>query len=356
MADNDTGADKSYDASPERLKQERKKGNVPQSPELITLARYTGLWIGVIAVAGMLSQEAAERLSGFLINPEASSRFMMNGGKIATMFSPLALAFVGLLLLPIILVVISLIAQNAITFAPNKLKPDIKKLDPIKNAGKKFGPSGLTDFLKSVIKVVVLIAAGFVIARVQLPSLMASVGAPPGLIYGEIGVLLRYVLLVAVILAAVAAAIDTPLRWHRHRKDLRMSRQEMIDETKDIDGDPQQRSMRQAKAREIAQNRQLLDVPKADVIVVNPTHYAVALRWARDNNEVPRCVAKGTDHMAARIREVAEEAKVPIYRDVATARSLYASVDVGEEIQREHYEAVAAAIRFADGLKDKSKR
>jgi flagellar biosynthetic protein FlhB len=135
-----------------------------------------------------------------------------------------------------------------------------------------------------------------------------------------------------------------------------MTRQEMTEEHKESEGDPHFRAHRRQRGQEIALNRMLQAVPEADVVVVNPTHYAVALKWNRKDRRAPVCVAKGQDEIAARIRERAIEAGVPIHRDPPTARALHAALDVGDEIGREHYQAVAAAIRFAEAMRKKARR
>ena len=132
-----------------------------------------------------------------------------------------------------------------------------------------------------------------------------------------------------------------------------MSRKEMTDEAKEQEGDPHVKQQRRQKGYEIAMNQMLADVPDADVVVVNPTHYAVALKWDRLQGGAPICVAKGVDDIAARIRETANENNVPIHRDPPTARALYATVDIGEQILPEHYRAVAASIRFAEKMRAK---
>jgi flagellar biosynthetic protein FlhB len=128
-----------------------------------------------------------------------------------------------------------------------------------------------------------------------------------------------------------------------------------MDEQKESEGDPHFKGQRRQRGIGIAMNQMLADVAKADVVIVNPTHYAVALSWNRGSTRAPVCVAKGTDEIAARIREMAAEHAVPIRRDPPTARALYASVEIGEEIGREHFRAVAAAIRFAEGLRRKAR-
>jgi flagellar biosynthetic protein FlhB len=162
---------------------------------------------------------------------------------------------------------------------------------------------------------------------------------------------LGLVLLIAVVIGGV------DLLWQRaqfvHRN--RMSHQDLIDEFKQSEGDPHMKAQRRQRGEEIAANRMLLDVPRSDVIVVNPQHYAVALRWDRAAGTAPVCVAKGVDVLAARIRERAAEAGIPIHRDPPTARALFATVDIGQEIRPEHYRAVAAAIRFAEAMRKKAK-
>ena len=130
-----------------------------------------------------------------------------------------------------------------------------------------------------------------------------------------------------------------------------MSRKELTDETKNSEGDPHMKQQRRQKGVSIAMNQMLADVPEADVIIVNPTHYAVALKWDRLSPGAPVCVAKGVDLVAARIRERATEAGVPIHSDPPTARALHATLEIGQQVPHDHYKAVAAAIRFADRIR-----
>ena len=129
-----------------------------------------------------------------------------------------------------------------------------------------------------------------------------------------------------------------------------------MDENKQSDGDPHAKSQRRQRGQEIALNQMLLDVGKADVILVNPTHYAVALKWQRGDRSAPICVAKGVDEIAARIREAAAVAGVPVHSDPPTARAVHASVKVGHPIRPEHYAAVAAAIRFAEAMRKRARK
>jgi flagellar biosynthetic protein FlhB len=153
----------------------------------------------------------------------------------------------------------------------------------------------------------------------------------------------------------VIGAIDYFWQYFEHIRTNRMSHKELTDEMKESEGDPYMKNERRRRGIDIALNRMIADVAKADVVVVNPTHYAVALKWARDQGSAPICVAKGVDEIAARIRAAAAEAGVPVHRDPPTARAIHATVELGAEIRPEHYRAVAAAIRFAERMRERAR-
>ena len=162
-------------------------------------------------------------------------------------------------------------------------------------------------------------------------------------------------LFIVVLIAMVIGAIDAFWQRAEHHRKNRMTLKELRDEMKEVEGDPHVNAQRRMKAQELALNRMMQDVPGADVVIVNPTHYAVALKWSRASPGAPVCVAKGTDLVAARIREVAGEAGVPIHSDPPTARAVHAVVGIGEEIRADHYAAVAVAIRFAEDMRRKAR-
>ena len=154
-------------------------------------------------------------------------------------------------------------------------------------------------------------------------------------------------------LSFVIGFIDYIWQYHTHMVKNRMSRKDLEDETKDSEGDPHIKGSRRQRAQEIAMNQMISDVPGSDVIVVNPTHYAVALKWGKAPGTAPICVAKGVDEIAAVIRETALKHSVPIHSDPPAARSIYAAVAIGSEVHEEHYRAVAAAINFAEKMRGK---
>jgi flagellar biosynthetic protein FlhB len=167
--------------------------------------------------------------------------------------------------------------------------------------------------------------------------------------------LLLHFMFLVVITVTVFGGVDYMWQRAQHTRRNMMSRKDLMDEMKDSEGDPHVKQQRRQRGQEIATNQMLQDVAKADVVLVNPTHYAVALKWNRKGRAAPICVAKGADDIAARIREKAAEAGVPIHSDPPTTRAIYASVEIGRQIQPEHYRAVAAAIRFAESMRKRRK-
>ncbi len=253
--------------------------------------------------------------------------------------------------MPIAAVLVSLFAQQAITFSGDKLKPKFSRLSVVSNARQKFGPTGLMEFAKAAVKLGAISVALFFYLAGDLDRMIGAAMAEPRVIGGLM--MESFVVLLA-ITAGIAVTIGgIDIVWQRfdHARKLRMSYQDMRDEAKQSEGDPHMKAQRRARAEAIATNRMLLDVPKADVIIVNPTHYAVALKWSRARGAAPVCVAKGEDEIALRIRDIAGTAGVPIHSDPPTARALHATVEIGREIRPEHYRAVAAAIRFSDRMR-----
>ena len=162
-------------------------------------------------------------------------------------------------------------------------------------------------------------------------------------------------LFIVVLISGAIGGIDAIWQHFEHLRKNRMSHKEIMDENKNTEGDPHLKQERRQRAMSIAQNQMMADVPSADVIVVNPTHYAVALKWSRLPGEAPVCVAKGVDEIARAIREKAIENGVPIHSDPPTARSLHATTNIGDQIAPDLYRAVAAAIRFAETMRKRAK-
>lgn len=358
MAEEEDNGEKPFEASVRKLDEARKRGEFPVSQDLVTSSVYLGI-LGVALSLGTWSAiKGGSALLPFIEKPdELALSVFQSGGRhtVTDLFLSIALASSVWLLFPYIMAILGAFIQGALVFAPTKLQPKLNRISPINNAKQKYGPDGIFNFFKSFVKLAVFsIVLGFVFASrhedilimPHLPVLAALA------LTGDLA--FRFMI------AASAAVITISLidvLWQRSQflRRQRMSLKEVKDESKETEGDPYTKQARKQKAYDIATNQMLSDVPSADVVVVNPEHYAVALRWERKDGSAPECVAKGVDEIARRIRETASEHGVPIFRDAPTARALFGTVELGQEILPEHYRAIAAAIRFADTVRTKAR-
>lgn len=347
MAEEDTD-DKQHEPSQRKLDEARRKGDVPRSAELATAASYGGLLLAA-AFAGPRLVEHLGGLGRDLLTlaphppgPQAalSQTLVTTMGAVLPVFA-----------LPGLIVLAAIAAQRGLVFAPQKLAPRLSRISPFSTARQKFGPEGLVEFGKSVLRMAAIAALMVWQLSRSTDDLVVSLQLGPPQIAALMIRLLAGFLLAVTLVTALLGAADLLWQHLRHRRRNRMSRQEVQDEAKDSEGDPHMRSQRRRRGQEIATNRMLMDVARADVVIVNPTHYAVALRWKRGDRHAPVCVAKGVDEVAARIRERAALAGVPLHSDPPTARALHATVKLGQPIRPEHYRAVAAAIRFAEKMR-----
>ncbi|MFQ6546823.1 flagellar type III secretion system protein FlhB [Aestuariibius sp. 2305UL40-4] len=355
MSGQDEG-EKEHEPSQKKLDDARRKGEVPRSNDLITAAAYGGLLLAALAMGGGATIQLGTALAIPLDQADALPRLFFDGAGTAIAGGLIWAAFIGTapwVLIPAICALLCVIGQRALIFAPTKLTPKLSRISPIQNAKNKFGRSGLFEFLKSFLKLVLIsgvLAAVFIRYRAELLSVATL---DPPLAAAFLGTMLIRFLVVVLVIAAVFGALDLLFQRAEHLRKHRMTRKELMDEFKTTEGDPAMKQKRRQKAQEIAARNIRAEVPKADVIVVNPTHFAVALGWDRNPGSAPVCLAKGVDEIALQIRQIAAEAGVPIHSDPPTARALHASVEVGDQIHPDHYRAVAAAIRFADRLSKK---
>ncbi len=359
MSGQDDDAEKSHEPSQKKLDDARKKGEVPKSNDLITAAAYAGMLAAILAggAAGLREMGAAmATLLGEADRIAASLGPGDGGGSrlAGTLMVETARALAPWFLLPPAFALTCVIAQRAFTVAGSKLQPKLSRISILSNAKQKFGAEGLVEFAKSAAKLLLYGIVLFVFVASSLPTILSFVSLDPGLsMSASLTLVVRFLWLVLAVAVGIGL-LDFFWQRHHHLQKNRMSRKEMTDEHKEAEGDPHFKAKRRQRGQEIAMNRMLAEVPEASVVIVNPTHYAVALKWDRSNPGAPECLAKGVDHVAARIREAALEAGVPIHSDPPTARALHAVVEIGEEIRPEHYAAVAVAIRFAEDMRRKA--
>ena len=359
MSGGDDAAEKSHEPTQKKLDDARKRGEVPRSQDLNTAAAYLGLWLAALALGGWSMLSLGDVLMAMLDRPERLGRELLSPeGRAATagLLGAVALACLPLFAAPAVGAIASVIAQQSFVVAPTKLAPKLSRLSPVSNAKNKFGPDGLFEFAKSAVKMMVITTALIWFFAGALPGILVMMTHEPNPVAAELMRLLPDALVPVMVVAALVGVADALWQQASHKRKNRMSRKEMTDEHKESEGDPYMKSKRRSRAEQIAMNRMLDDVPTADVVVVNPTHYAVALRWSRAPGAAPTVVAKGVDEIAKRIREAAAAAGVPVRSDPPTARALHDGVEIGREIPPEQYRAVAAAIRFAEAMRARSRR
>lgn len=357
MAENDQDSgEKEFEATEQKLQRAREEGDVAQSKEVNAMALVLGLVIAALVFQGVTSQAVFDSFSAYLYHADSFSHdvFEADGERSRHIFSQALIQIGSPIAIIAACILIALVAQQSVSFSFKKIKPDPKKLSPVENIKKRYGPKGLIDFAKDAAKMLFAGGIGLVFliwfVREYYSASALQMAFFFDFTFGQIMGLISMFAIFYVVLAA----IDLPVQRQLHANKMKMTREELKKEVKQSEGDPQLKQQRRDKATKLSRREMMDNVKTATVIMTNPEHYAVALRWDPESQRAPVCVAKGVDHLAARIREIAIENQIPIYRDPPAARSMYALVDVDEEIHPEHFAAVAAAIQFVDRVRGDS--
>ncbi len=335
--------DKTEAATPKRLQQSRDEGEAPVSHEIVTLVSLAGVALAFMVTGPAISQDLAHRLSLFLSRTDATSLLGAEGLYLASIATVYAVAPV--LLTALACGVGAVLLQTNFLVSGTRLQPKMQRVSPIAGLGRLFSADSLMEGGKSVAKTAVVGFAVWQVLLADLPSLLSMPFLGLAALLANLMPMLMHVVLAVLGVQLVIAAAD--LFWVRfsHGRKLRMTRQNIRDEIKETEGDPQIKARIRQIRLQRSRRRMLAAVPKATVVVTNPTHYAVALAYDRANSAAPRVVAKGVDSMAARIREMAEANKVPLVANPPLARALYL-VDLDKDIPAEHFQAVAEIIAY----------
>jgi flagellar biosynthesis protein FlhB len=351
MSDDQDDSQKTEEPTPRKLEDALKKGQVPKSQEVSNWFMISaGTLIVAVFAPGMMAG-VRNSLFKFLEQPH---NIRMDPSSVFETAILLISDILWLLLVPVILLITAALAsslvQHPLVFTTEKMKPKLNKLSLIKGAKQKFSMRQLVDFAKGIIKV-------SLVATVAIYLIWPEKSTLPQLIDIEMaGVLVQIHKHLLVLLGGVVAVmfviagLDYAYQQYEHHKSLKMSRQEIKDEQKDSDGDPKIKARLRAIRMERARQRMMSAVPEATVVITNPTHFAVAMKYEDGGLGAPTVVAKGSDDVAFRIREVAEENNVPIVENPPLARALFATVEIDEEIPVEHYKAVAEVIGYVMSL------
>ncbi|CAA7617502.1 flagellar biosynthesis protein FlhB [Magnetospirillum sp. SS-4] len=350
MAEDDS--EKTEDPTGKKLGDARNEGNVPQSQEIKIFAGLAGTLVLVSIISPFMGRDVLRMMLPFIERPHA---FAMDRADMGIILSDQVMGLIKVLMFPLMVMlifgVVSNISQVGLMFVAKKMKPDINKLSIIAGFGRIFSMMNLVNFIKSLLKIGIVGVVIYMFLRARTNDVLglAAVDLFASMDYLRREVI-ELIIIVMLMVAALAVADYLYQRWHFMEK-MRMTKQEVKDEHKQAEGDPivkgRLRSLRMQRARQ----RMMAAVPQASVVVTNPTHYAVALKYDMDSMGAPVLVAKGVDLVAKRIRELADENEVPIVENPPLARALYATVELDQEVPPEHYKAVAEVIGYVMKLK-----
>lgn len=348
------GEEKTEKATTKKREDARKEGNVLQSKEIGTAASVLGIFAFVRIMAEFIMKNL---LSYFQRSFENLGTYEVDADSVMPLFIDVATVFVcvvgPIMAAALVLGIIPTIAQTKGLFTMKAVRPKFSNLNPLSGIKKLFSMQAVVGILKGLIEVIVIGVMIYNEIQDRLPQIIAmtNAGVMQGVAYTGLAIY-DVVMLICVLLVFVAAG-DYLFQWWSYEKKLKMSKQEVKDEYKQTEGDPQIKGKIKQRQREMAARRMMQDVPGADVVVRNPTHYAVALKYDQDKNKAPVVVAKGTDFLARRIVRIAEEHDVYCMENPPLARALYAQVDIGREIPYELYDAVAEVLTVV--YKEKNK-
>jgi len=354
MAEDQDKAQKTEDPTAKRLEEAFKSGNVPKSQEVNHWFMLTGSGLVVALFASDVAAGLRPLLLQFL---QLAHDLPTDVGHLQEMFAEIGWGLFKLLALPLLILMIAAVAANVLqhkpTMAWKKLKPELSKISVIKGTTRMFGSQGAMNVVKSLLKLVIIggVALAVVWPGLHQLKLMTTFELIDVINFIHQETIIMVTVIVAVLTAL--AALDFFYQRYDWFQNMKMSRQDVKDEHKQAEGDPQVKARIRQVRSERARQRMMAAVPSADVVVTNPTHFAVALKYDGETMAAPKLVAKGQDLIALRIREIADEHDVPIVENPPLARGLYSSVDLEQEVPPEFYKAVAEVISYVMRLRGK---
>lgn len=351
--EDDSGQEKTEEPSSRKLEKAREEGQVPRSRELTTTAILLIAGIGLYAFAGFMSEKIIGLTrENFSINRE--SIFDPNAmlDRLAAAVFDGFLGVMPLIALLVLAAILGPIALGGWLYSPQSLLPKLDRMSPLAGLKRMFSMKSLMELAKALAKVLVILGATILVLQFYAQSMfrLGDESINQSIIHSmEISV---QALIILASVTILIAAIDVPIQIFEFTKKMRMSRQDLKDESKDTDGKPEVKGRIRQLQREIAQRRMMAKVPEADVIITNPTHYAVALQYKPESMDTPVLLAKGGDHIAFKIREIGAAHKVDIIESPALARAIYHTTDLDTEIPSGLYLAVAQILAYVFQLRN----
>lgn len=356
MAD-DSGMDKSEDPTAKRITDARKKGQIPRSKELDT---FVSLMVAAIMLF-FLGRGIVDGLVELMQQQFQLSREVIFSNKSITIYFAQVLMDGMLLIIPfaLILTLTALLRPMLMggwNFSMESMQPKLSKFNPMKGLKRMFGPQGIVELFKAVLKTALILFVAKILFNIYLPEFMGLMDEPiKSAIFHAADIIMLCIIILSSTLILLVI-IDVPYQLWKYKKDMMMTKQEVKDENKQSEGDPLVKGRIRQMQMEMAQGRMMNDVPEADVIVTNPTHFAIALKYDQTNSGAPILLAKGTDLVAAHIRNIATGADVPLVAVPTLARALFYSTEIGDEIPSGLFQVVAQVLAYVYQLKIAEKK
>ena len=352
MAESESGADKSEEPTGKRLEESRKKGQIARSKELNTVAVTLTGTIALILFGAYMGNVLMDIMRGnfslpreVLMSERSMALYLLASGKEAL------LAMQPFLIALLIASIVGPIALGGWLFSTEALQPKASRMNPLAGLKRMFSVQALVELLKALAKFLVILAVALVVLSVDQDDLLAIANEPiePAILHS-----LKVVGWSAFWLSCgliLIAAVDAPFQLWSHKQKLKMTKQEVRDEYKDTEGKPEVKGRIRQLQREMAERRMMQAVPQADVVITNPTHFAVALKYDPEKGGAPLLLAKGGDFLALKIREIAQEHKVMVLESPGLARAVYYSTELDQEIPAGLYLAVAQVLAYVYQLR-----
>ena len=348
--------DKTEDPTPKKKKDARKQGNIAKSSEVNTAMTF----LAILVVVYTMSDFIVFEVKNFMVNMLSGNLSMtINNNTLKVLMFKIILSFMKVIL-PICLIIMAFgiignLIQTGFFFSGESLKPKFSKLNPINGFKNMFSLKSLVNLVKSIVVISVMVAIGYSFMNKNFAGIIKSGDIYTPYLFDTIVDLIKNILGTIAMVVVVIAILDYSYQKYRHNKELKMTKQEVKEEYKQMEGDPHIKGKIKQKQRQMATQRMMQAVPSATVIVTNPTHISIAIRYEQGVDKTPVVVAKGADQVAFKIREIAKSHDVPIIENVPLARLIYREVEIDQEIPEEMYKAVAEVLVAVYKIKNKYK-
>lgn len=349
-------SDKTEEPTPKKKKDARKQGNIAKSAEVNKAMTF----IAILVVIYMMSGSIISELQGFIVNILSGDFSMtMNDNTIKILMFKVMMSFMKIVL-PISLIImvfgiLGSLIQTGLFFSMESLKPKFSKLNPLTGLKNMFSMKAIVNLIKSMVVICIMIYLGYSFMSKNFEGIIKSGDIYLPYMFNIVLDLIKSILTSITLAVAVVAVLDYGYEKFSHKKGLKMTKQEVKEEYKQMEGDPHIKGKIKQKQRQMANQRMMQAVPSSTVIVTNPTHISIAIRYEQGKDTTPIVVAKGVDEVAFRIREIAKSHEIPIIENVPLARLIYKEVDIDQEIPEEMYKAVAEVLVAVYKIKNKYK-